>query len=259
MSFFAYIAIVFVSIAGILLELDWLTKPKSETRSPVQVATRTVAPAPQANAKVKGQSTDLTPVYPKNPETRQSDDTVHHALAKPPVAQQPPAADAFTANVTQAEHQPAAATKDAAPPAQQADGSTGGRAPAYAAESPPAPAAVVAPSAQTRSAAAAPDRCDVQACSSAYQSFRVSDCTYKPYEGPRRTCVRPPVTERAVASRPRAEAAYRKRDDDTDRDVVARRVKSIDADDDDADDEDDRGTARSRVIVIERPVREPWW
>ncbi|MBN9262626.1 MAG: BA14K family protein, partial [Hyphomicrobium sp.] len=30
--------------------------------------------------------------------------------------------------------------------------------------------------------------CDVKACSTAYSSFRSSDCTYQPYSGPRRLC-----------------------------------------------------------------------
>jgi hypothetical protein len=33
-------------------------------------------------------------------------------------------------------------------------------------------------------------RCDIGACSSAYRSFRASDCTYQPYSGPRRLCTR---------------------------------------------------------------------
>lgn len=39
------------------------------------------------------------------------------------------------------------------------------------------------------SAPAEPARaCNVQACEAAYQSFRASDCTYQPYDGPRRLC-----------------------------------------------------------------------
>ncbi|WP_246082404.1 PBP1A family penicillin-binding protein [Rubellimicrobium rubrum] len=33
-------------------------------------------------------------------------------------------------------------------------------------------------------------QCDIRACSAAYQSFRAEDCTYQPYEGPRRICTR---------------------------------------------------------------------
>ncbi len=33
-------------------------------------------------------------------------------------------------------------------------------------------------------------RCDVSACNSAYRSFRESDCTYQPSNGPRRLCTK---------------------------------------------------------------------
>jgi hypothetical protein len=42
--------------------------------------------------------------------------------------------------------------------------------------------------------------CDVQACAAAYRSFRESDCTYQPYDGPRRMCVNPPTPEQQQAS-----------------------------------------------------------
>lgn len=32
--------------------------------------------------------------------------------------------------------------------------------------------------------------CDVQACASAYRSFRASDCSFQPFDGPRRLCTR---------------------------------------------------------------------
>ncbi len=34
----------------------------------------------------------------------------------------------------------------------------------------------------------APAQCDIVACSEAYRSFDASDCTFQPYEGPRRLC-----------------------------------------------------------------------
>jgi hypothetical protein len=37
---------------------------------------------------------------------------------------------------------------------------------------------------------AASVQCDIDACANAYRSFRVSDCTFQPYEGPRRLCTR---------------------------------------------------------------------
>lgn len=37
--------------------------------------------------------------------------------------------------------------------------------------------------------AAAP-ACNVQACEAAYRSFTASDCTYQPFDGPRRLCTK---------------------------------------------------------------------
>ncbi|HSM20327.1 MAG TPA: PBP1A family penicillin-binding protein [Hyphomicrobiales bacterium] len=33
-------------------------------------------------------------------------------------------------------------------------------------------------------------RCDIEACAAAYRSFRASDCTYQPYNGPRKLCTK---------------------------------------------------------------------
>jgi 1A family penicillin-binding protein len=46
--------------------------------------------------------------------------------------------------------------------------------------------------------------CNIEACSAAYDSFRASDCTYQPYDGPRRLCglgVKPGGGEVALFSR----------------------------------------------------------
>jgi hypothetical protein len=63
-----------------------------------------------------------------------------------------------------------------------------------------APAARAGPSATAAPTIVAPERnaaqpetteqpkCDIAACSAAYRSFRASDCTWQPYEGPRRFC-----------------------------------------------------------------------
>ena len=43
-------------------------------------------------------------------------------------------------------------------------------------------------------------KCDVAACSAAYHSFRASDCSWQPFDGPRRFCDKgqPPQTEAAL-------------------------------------------------------------
>jgi hypothetical protein len=49
---------------------------------------------------------------------------------------------------------------------------------------------IAAPAPATPVAAAAPaqPKCDVAACSAAYHSFRAADCSWQPFDGPRRFC-----------------------------------------------------------------------
>lgn len=61
-----------------------------------------------------------------------------------------------------------------------------------------APASPIAPAtggaaARAGVAIAAPEpevRCNIDACAAAYRSFRTSDCTYQPTNGPRRLCTK---------------------------------------------------------------------
>lgn len=64
---------------------------------------------------------------------------------------------------------------------------------------PPALAAPASPTVPTNAMpqAAAPvaapepqPRCNINACTAAYRSFRPSDCTYQPNDGPRRLCTK---------------------------------------------------------------------
>ncbi len=101
--------------------------------------------------------------------------------------------------------------------------------------------------------AAAPNSCAIDACSSAYRSFRASDCTYQPYGGPRKACelTAGAVQSASVAPGPRSspprDTAPRSRAANriSDLDAAARVVQQLPGPDDDA-----RGR---RVIVIERP------
>jgi len=56
------------------------------------------------------------------------------------------------------------------------------------------------PAAPVAAAAAAQPKCDIAACSAAYHSFRAIDCTWQPFDGPRRFCDKgqPPQTEAAA-------------------------------------------------------------
>ena len=71
----------------------------------------------------------------------------------------------------------------------------------------------------------AANSCNAQACYSAYQSFRASDCTYQPFEGPRRLCTSGAATVATQAPKPQQQAARKPAGRDELREVerIARR------------------------------------
>jgi 1A family penicillin-binding protein len=74
----------------------------------------------------------------------------------------------------------------AAPPTQPTPPTT---APTQAAQQQPTPAPQTAPARQAaQPIEAGAGQCDYRACAAAYRSFRPSDCTYQPFDGPRRVC-----------------------------------------------------------------------
>jgi hypothetical protein len=98
--------------------------------------------------------------------------------------------------------------------------------------------ASVAPPKPDESAKASNNRCDVQACASAYRSFRAADCTYQPFDGPRRVCEKPPEqrAERQQGDEPQRRA-FNRSDETRDADRRTRwRVYEEDDDDDGPDD-----------------------
>ncbi len=239
MPFLAYVAIVLVSLGGILFELDWLTKPKLETKAATQVAVASSATPVRAVPKVDGPNEGPSPVVIKKPEAEQ--------VTEPPPA--PADQTAGTAPpVTPAPFPAAVAAKaDIAPQAPpQAAMETNGAAPQPQAQPVAQPAPVPVAAKQ------APNICDVQGCAGAYQSFRASDCTYQPMEGPRKVCEKPPIANQRAASVPR-EPTVRRPSRDAELRDVERTVRSITAGDD-ADADPRMG--RSQVIVIERPDRD---
>jgi len=100
--------------------------------------------------------------------------------------------------------------------------------------------------------AASGNRCDIQACTDAYKSFRASDCTYQSFEGPRRVCGKSSVQRAAREQRDEATRRKWSRNaypPDLDRSTVGRRI----------DNDDDEGAAdfddESDQIVIRRLFR----
>jgi hypothetical protein len=90
-------------------------------------------------------------------------------------------------------------------------------------------------------AATSNNRCDVQACGSAYKSFRASDCTYQPFDGPRRVCGKAPEqrADREQRNESKRRSWNRREDADADSRDVDRRTRWRVYDEDDNDGADD--------------------
>jgi outer membrane biosynthesis protein TonB len=230
MQFLVYLTVLMVSISTVLLEVHWLTSPPPQPKPAVQAAS--VSPPPT----VEGPTAALSPVYPKPAETTPA--TPSSEPQSQPQQSQPSsnAAAAPAAVAANPEPQkPAAETTGVATRVNESKESA------------------------TASAASVPattsnNHCDVQACSSAYQSFRASDCTYQPFEGARRVCEKASVQHTARDQTERPERRQWSRDV-TPRDsgrTVGRRVYD-DPDESDADDDDDS----DRISVFR--ARGPRW
>ena len=169
MQFLVYLSILMVSVSTVLLEIHWLTTPPPQPKSAVQ------ASATPPRPKVEGPNAELSPVYPRKVEPVQPAPTQNNVQYNVgPAATGNTAARAETVQKPVAETTGVATRSESAVPPDNAQ-----NAQAYA-----APPKKNAPD----EAAASNNRCDVQACASAYKSFRASDCTYQPLDGLRRVC-----------------------------------------------------------------------
>jgi hypothetical protein len=238
MQFLVYLTVLMVSISTVLLEVHWLTSPAPQPKPAVQA---TNVPAPPR--KVEGPTEALSPVYPKPAETAAAAPT-----SAPPSQPQQSQAQPQQSQPQQPQQQqsqapsnttPAPAAVAANPEPQKPATETTGVAARTEDSRESATATAVSAQATTPS-----NRCDVQACSGAYQSFRASDCSYQPFGGPRRICEKAPVqrTARDQGERPERRQWSRERDRDvaprdSDR-TVGRRIYD-DPDESDADDDDD--------------------
>ena len=286
MQFLVYIVVLLVALGGVLVELDWLTKPKLEPKLARQTAS-VAAPAPVARAKVDGPTVQLSPLYRAGaaPQGEQ-----------PAAASAPQAAPATTGSATvettgsggqapssqaaadqaAATNQPAASSFSTAPPQSVASFQ-----PAVAPQPAPPPPAreAAAPAANPpepkSTALQSNNRCDIDACAGMYQSFRASDCSYQPLEGARRACVKPGAAQRAtrepreqiVEPRERnAEQARKdsKRSKEAELRAVERKVRELTSRRDvsralarQLPDDDDIAMPGRRVIVIQRQA--PRW
>ena len=212
MQFLVYLTILMVSVSTVLLEIHWLTTPPPQPKSAVQ------ASATPPRPKVEGPNAELSPVYPKKlgpvqPSSAAANDTA----AKIETGQK--SAAETTGVATRADDSNRSAIASPPDNAQNAQ--------AYA-----APPKKNAPD----EAAASNNRCDVQACASAYKSFRASDCTYQPLDGPRRVCGKAPEQRADRDQRNEPQRRSWSRHEDSREGDRRTRWRVYEEDDDDTDD-----------------------
>jgi hypothetical protein len=170
MAFILYLAVLLVSAASVLFGLDLITSPLSSPPNvPIGRSVQHVARAPavtdtgerQTRKQALADDRELTPVYPARPGPSAPLQTNGTAASDETVTEPAPADQ--TASV---------------PPAPDSER-----------------VAAVQPALRE-----AQMSCDVQACGSAYRSFRSTDCTYQPSNGARRICEKSANGETAVAA-----------------------------------------------------------
>lgn len=223
MQFLVYLTVLMISVSTVLLEIHWLTTAPPQPKPTIGTA---AAPPP---AKPDGPNGALSLVYPKpkpsDADTRQSlssDTSASSAPEKVAPAQEPTAP---SASVTSPQNS-SAETTGVSP---RDEGVRKADVSAISSNS--------ATERQEPATAAAPpsNRCDVQACASAYRSFRASDCTYQPFEGSRRFCLKAPGQQTARDQREPERRRWSRNVEprSVDHATVSRRL------DNDVDDEDD--------------------
>jgi len=211
MQFLVYLTVLMVSVSTVLLEIHWLTTPAPQPKPAVQVSAAPPRP------KVEGPNAELSPVYPRKVELVQPPPTQNNVQYNVgPATTGNTAAKAETTGVATHSDDSSKTKSVAVPDAQNAQASA----------------------AQNKhdEVAASNNRCDVQACGSAYKSFRAADCTYQPFDGPRRVCGKAPEqrADREQRDEPQRRSWSRREDS---REVDRRtQWRVYDEDDDDADD-----------------------
>jgi hypothetical protein len=210
MSFILYVVVLVVSLSSVMMGLDWLSTPPPPIPKSVQTvsapatpkatnklanktASKAVAAAKTAGAKTTETKTAANKPAPKSAVATTgaaSPSAAAQAIAKADAAPQP---DAAAAQPDTADNQGAGASDNTLGIIAKAE--EGG----------------------TDAQANAAPRCDVQACAAHYRSFDPTDCTYQPYDGPRRLCTlgNPPQqandaatgVETSDASEPQASAS----------------------------------------------------
>jgi hypothetical protein len=269
MPFLAYFAVMIVAVGSVLFGLEVITSLPHKPASQVVGTMNKLAQhkADQRAAKIEGDaSRPLAPLYPVTPggakdvrvvyppgDQKAATKTTDAApVNEHNVEQAAEPKEAKTAQVEQAQRkqaqleQPKQQDPSMPQPLQKPQLVKGDG------QSKPAQAAARDATVQAQ------NDCDVPACASAYSSFRATDCTYQPFEGPRRACTAPPAPRSAERGRPH----YSARAQVTQTQQQLRRRATDPADVAMNQDDDDDATALvgtgRRVIIFDRNYR-PWY
>jgi hypothetical protein len=277
MPFLAYIAVILVSLGGILFELDWLTSPKLETKPAVQaskssappkVAATTTVPreeVPAANDEATAGPRNVAPnvtmvpggaVAPKTADEKTVQEQSNEAFA-PAIT---PAPAGVASSSTNAAVLSPAETTGVGSTDFKREFSTDAKVDSTTSSATFTPATPAVAATTPAVAASSNNKCDIAACSAAYQSFRASDCTYQPMDGnPRKVCDRTQGSAQQAAAPLRErkiEASIRKPNKDAELRSFEREVRRITDREMAIAPGIERGMGRSEVIVYERPGRD---
>ena len=208
MPFLVYFVVLLIAGASVLFGLDWLSSPMSPMAPIKPVIQAAKAPPPARTV-----ATPAAPTVPLPEPQRETVTTV--APVAPPAVVAPIASD--SAPVAAAEAEPANAAAAAIPLPQiaieekpQAKCDVDACTSAYRSftaedctyQPSVGPRRLCTKGTPPKDAAGAPDaaaasradantaapQCNVSACAAAYGSFSAADCTYQPFDGPRRLC-----------------------------------------------------------------------
>lgn len=262
MAFLFYFAVLLFAAASAVFGLDLMTSPLPQHQAKPAVADA-AAPAKQSapQAKKVATSSDKTEKTMPGAPT-----ATKHAGAKSDIRTVYPPSNPALAAVVSKQNETNAGTERSSP--QQTTANTqpqqigvqhdnvtpppdaaAARAEATGSTPPQQPI-----DAATAAAQQASNRCNIQACASAYRSFRASDCTYQPYEGTRRLCTKTTVASSHVAppQEPRQVRGWRDREPGfREAERRGRAIRNAEGDYDDASIFDSLfGRHNRRVIVV---------
>ena len=184
MSFILYVVVLVVSVSSVMMGLDWLASPPPPIPQSVQTArapAKPAAPAVANKASAAGKIAKTKIAKTKVAETKAAETKAADSKATEPKTAATTTAATKAAEINTAAPKPVVATTGEGSPASAANDQ---------AANAPDTLSIIANEANdgTDAQANVGPRCDVPACAAHYRSFNAADCTYQPYDGPRRLC-----------------------------------------------------------------------